>query len=61
MFIRPSEDELKTFSPEWTIINIPSFLADAEIDGTRQHNFAIISFTDKNILIGGTGYTGEIK
>ena len=61
MFLRPSEDELKTFSPEWTIINIPSFLADAGIDGTRQHNFAIISFTDKNILIGGTGYTGEIK
>jgi phosphoenolpyruvate carboxykinase (ATP) len=27
----------------------------------RQHNFAIINFTDKNILIGGTGYTGEIK
>ena len=61
MFLRPSEEELKTFSPEWTIINIPSFLADAEVDGTRQHNFAIINFTDKNILIGGTGYTGEIK
>lgn len=61
MFLRPSEEELKTFTPEWTIINIPSFLADAEVDGTRQHNFAIINFTDKNILIGGTGYTGEIK
>lgn len=61
MFLRPSEEELKSFSPEWTIINIPSFLADAEKDGTRQHNFAIINFSDKNILIGGTGYTGEIK
>ena len=36
-------------------------MADAEIDGTRQHNFAIINFTKKMILIGGTGYTGEIK
>lgn len=61
MFLRPSEDEIKNFSPEWTIINIPSFLANPETDGTRQHNFAIINFTDKNILIGGTGYTGEIK
>ena len=26
-----------------------------------QHNFAIINFTKKIILIGGTGYTGEIK
>jgi phosphoenolpyruvate carboxykinase (ATP) len=36
-------------------------MADAEVDGTRQHNFAILSFTKKIILIGGTAYTGEIK
>ena len=61
MFLRPTEDELKNFSPEWTIINAPEFMANAEIDGTRQHNFAILNFTKKIILIGGTGYTGEIK
>ena len=61
MFLRPTEEELNNFNPDWSIINVPSFMADAEIDGTRQHNFAIINFTDKNILIGGTGYTGEIK
>jgi phosphoenolpyruvate carboxykinase (ATP) len=36
-------------------------MADAEVDGTRQHNFAILNFTKKIILIGGTAYTGEIK
>lgn len=61
MFLRPNEDELSNFQADWTILNVPSFMADAEEDGTRQHNFAIINFTDKNILIGGTGYTGEIK
>ena len=61
MFLRPTKEELNNFTPDWSIINVPSFMADAEIDGTRQHNFAIINFTDKNILIGGTGYTGEIK
>jgi len=61
MFLRPTKEELKQFSPEWTIINAPSFMANAEEDGTRQHNFAILSFTKKVILIGGTGYTGEIK
>ncbi|MFT5761750.1 MAG: phosphoenolpyruvate carboxykinase (ATP), partial [Polaribacter sp.] len=61
MFLRPSAEELKTFSPEWTVINAPGFMANPEIDGTRQHNFAILNFTKKIVLIGGTGYTGEIK
>ncbi|PQJ71823.1 phosphoenolpyruvate carboxykinase (ATP) [Polaribacter butkevichii] len=61
MFLRPTENELETFSPEWTIINAPGFMADAAVDGTRQHNFAILNFSKKIALIGGTGYTGEIK
>ncbi|MDQ2794027.1 MAG: phosphoenolpyruvate carboxykinase (ATP), partial [Bacteroidota bacterium] len=31
------------------------------VDGTRQKNFAIINFTEKLILIGGTAYAGEMK
>ena len=61
MFLRPTEEELKSFDPEWTILNAPGFLANPEEDGTRQSNFAILSFTEKTIIIGGTGYTGEIK
>lgn len=61
MFIRPTAEELKNFDPEWVVINAPGFMADAKTDGTRQHNFAILNFTKKVVLIGGTGYTGEIK
>jgi len=61
LFLRPDEEELKTFSPEWLILNVPGFKADPAVDGTRQHNFSIINFTRKIVLIGGTGYTGEIK
>ena len=61
MFLRPNDSEIENFKPEWTILNAPGFKADPEIDGTRQHNFAILNFTSKTILIGGTGYTGEIK
>lgn len=61
MFINPSEQELVNMDPEWTIINAPGFKADPAVDGTRQHNFAILSFAKKTILIGGTGYTGEMK
>ena len=61
MFLRLSNDELMNFTPEWHIIAAPGFKADPKIDGTRQANFAIVNFTKKMILIGGTGYTGEIK
>jgi phosphoenolpyruvate carboxykinase (ATP) len=61
MFLRPSDEELLNANPEWTILCAPGFEADPEVDGTRQKNFAIINFTQKTILIGGTGYTGEIK
>ncbi|MDB9961100.1 phosphoenolpyruvate carboxykinase (ATP) [Oceanihabitans sp.] len=61
MFLRPTDEDLKNFSPEWTVVNAPGFMADPEVDGTRQHNFAILDFTRKIALIGGTGYTGEIK
>lgn len=61
MFLRPTKEELKNFEPQWTVINAPGFLADPKTDGTRQHNFSILNFTKKIVLIGGTGYTGEIK
>lgn len=61
MFLRPTEDELDTFDPEWTVVNAPGFMANPKVDGTRQHNFAILNFSKKIALIGGTGYTGEIK
>ena len=61
MFLRPQQNELENFLPEWTILHAPTFMADPVIDGTRQHNFAMTSFTKKIILIGGTGYTGEMK
>lgn len=61
MFIRPTENELENFTPHWHIIQAPGFKADPLVDGTRQENFAIASYTHKTILIAGTGYTGEIK
>jgi phosphoenolpyruvate carboxykinase (ATP) len=60
LFLRFNQKEIPN-QPEWTIIAAPSFLANPEIDGTRQANFSIINFSKKMILIGGTAYTGEIK
>lgn len=61
LFLRPEQSELKDFKAEWTILCAPGFHANPETDGTRQKNFAVLNFTKKTILIGGTAYTGEIK
>lgn len=61
MFLRPTDKELENFKPEWTVISAAGFKANPETDGTRQHNFAILNFTRKMAIVGGTGYTGEIK
>ena len=61
MFLRPTTNEILSANPEWTILCAPGFKANPDIDGTRQSNFSIINFSHKEILIGGTGYTGEIK
>ncbi len=61
MFLRPTEDELQNFSPEWTVLQAPFFQANPAEDGTRQGNFTILSFKRKTVLIGGSGYTGEVK
>ncbi len=60
MFLRPKkEDEIQ--ETNWTIICAPSFHSNPKEDKTRKENFAIISFKNKEIIIGGTAYTGEIK
>lgn len=61
MFLRLTPEETETHIPEFTIICAPEFEADPSIDGTRQSNFAIINFSKNMILIGGTGYAGEMK
>ncbi len=61
MFLRPEGKDLQNFDPDWTILCAPGFKADPLVDGTRQDNFAIINFSRQCIIIGGTGYTGEIK
>jgi phosphoenolpyruvate carboxykinase (ATP) len=61
MFIRPSEQQLADFTPGFTILCVPEFEADPAVDGTRASNFTILDLSRNLILIGGTGYTGEMK
>lgn len=61
MFIRPDKEEFENFAPDWTILCAPTFYAQGAADGIRQHNFTMVSFTERTILIGGSAYTGEMK
>jgi len=61
MFLRPNDEELENFSPDWHILSAPGLRLDPAQSGTRQHNAVVISFRHKMILLAGTGYTGETK
>lgn len=61
MFLRPEDTTELAFLDDWLVIQAPDFIAVPEIHGTRAGNFSVISFKKKTILIGGSGYTGEIK
>ena len=61
MFLRPTEEELETFSPDWHVIACPGLKLDHTECGIRQYNVSLVSFKHKMILIAGSGYTGEIK
>lgn len=60
MFVRHTKEE--AFTPEFTVINIPSFKSDnPERDGLNSPTFVLADFSQKLILVGGTSYAGETK
>lgn len=61
MFIQAKPDEMATHTPQYTVIDAPSFHGDPDGDGTRSEVFIVIHFGLGLVLIGGTQYAGEIK
>ena len=61
LLVRPEADELPGFSPEYTIIDLPSFRASPERHGCRSETVIAVNLEKKIILIGGTAYAGEMK
>lgn len=53
--------DLSQHVPDFTVINVPSFLADPATDDTRSETFIVVHFGKKLVLIGGTSYAGETK
>ena len=61
LLVRPTAADLGDFLPEYTIIDLPSFVADPGRHGSRSQTVVAVNFTEKLILIGGTQYAGEMK
>jgi len=61
LFRRPSAEELERFTPNFTIIDVPSFRADPATEGTRSETAILLNLARMEIIIVGTEYAGEIK
>ena len=62
LLIQPHDHHLRHDSPStWTIIDAPRFHAEPLTDGTNSEVFIIIHIARKLVIIGGTGYAGEMK
>jgi phosphoenolpyruvate carboxykinase (ATP) len=61
MFIRPAEEQLATFAPNFTVLHAPEMQADPARHGTRSGTFVVLDPASRVILIGGTRYAGELK
>ncbi len=62
MLIRPTEQELANFgTPDYVLYNAGATKADTSIKGISSNTSIQLSFEQKEILIFGTEYAGEMK
>jgi phosphoenolpyruvate carboxykinase (ATP) len=62
MFIRPTDEELRTFVPDFTVLNgSKTTNSDWQAMGLNSENFVAFNLTEKMQLIGGSWYGGEMK
>ena len=58
---RPTTEELASFKEDYVIIAAPGFKCIPEIDGTRSEAAILVDYEQKQVIICGTQYAGEIK
>ena len=62
MFIRPTEDELTDFEPDFLVLNAAKATNPQWAEqGLNSENFVAFNLTESIQLIGGTWYGGEMK
>lgn len=62
MFIRPTEEELTTFEPDFIMLMASKTVNDKwKEHGLNSEVYVAFNITDKMAVVGGTWYGGEIK
>ncbi len=62
MFIRPTDEQLTDFTPDFTILNGSKTVnQDWQQQGLNSENFVAFNLSEGMQLIGGTWYGGEMK
>ncbi len=62
MLIRASEEELRSYgTPDFTVLNAGAFPANALTEGMNSKTSIALSFEDKEMVILGSEYAGEMK
>ncbi len=62
MFIRPTDDELLSFEPDFIVLNAAQATnPNWQEQGLNSENFIAFNLTKRMQLIGGTWYGGEMK
>jgi len=61
LFIRPDANQLKGFTPEFTVISAPGLQLNPETEGTNSEAAILVNFERKMVLVVGTRYAGEMK
>ena len=61
LLIRPTDEELENYVPDYTIYAAPGFKCIPEVDGVNSEAAIIIDYEAHEVLICGSGYAGEIK
>ncbi|MDX1675540.1 MAG: phosphoenolpyruvate carboxykinase (ATP) [Longimicrobiales bacterium] len=61
MFLEPHGEHRSRFEAGFTVLHAPEYRADPETHGTRSGAFVVVNFAERQVLIGGTRYAGEIK
>ena len=59
MFVRPTSEQLKTHTPQFTVYHAPNY--EANDDALNSQCFVIVNYELGEVIIGGTRYAGEIK
>jgi len=61
LLLRPTQEQLDSFVPGFTIIAAPGFKCIPEVDGVHSEAAILVNLVKRTVIIAGSQYAGEIK